>query len=187
MAPKERVNELKFRAVKREEARKAAVLMLCYPDINNQTRFVLILRKKYPGVHSNQVAFPGGKVEDSDNDLIDTALRETEEEVGVAASSVKIIRSLTEVYIPPSNFLVQPHIGIVYNTPEFIPQLEEVEGIIEVLLSDFLDDYAIFFKELSTSYAKNIKVPAFKLNNHTVWGATAMMLSEVKELLKSSY
>jgi len=183
----ERVRELRSSAIERGDARKAAVLMLYYPDKNNQTRFALILRKKYPGVHSNQVAFPGGKMENEDKNMMDTALRETEEEIGIRTASITIIRSLTEVYIPPSNFLVYPHIGITNKPPKFNLQEDEVENIIEVLLSDFLDDEAVFTKTLSTSYAKNIKVPAFKLNGYTVWGATAMMLSEVKDLLKNAY
>ncbi|NAS30211.1 NUDIX domain-containing protein [Flavobacteriaceae bacterium R38] len=187
MAPLSRVRELKAKALEKGDSRKAAVLMLCYPDEANQTRFVLILRKKYPGVHSNQVAFPGGKIEENDKTLQETALREANEEVGVNPSSIEILRSLTEVYIPPSNFLVYPFLGVTRDIPLFKPQEDEVEDVIEVLLSDFLDDRTVFSQELTTSYAKKINVPAFKLNGHTVWGATAMMLNEVKDLLKSVY
>ena len=147
---------------------------------------MLIQRKKYPGVHSHQIAFPGGKVEENDKDLAHTALREAEEEVGIASRKVKLLRSLTEVYIPPSNFMVTPFIGFSNFYPDFRAQPSEVEQIIEVTLEEFLDDTIVITQNLTTSYAKNIEVPAFILKGHTVWGATAMMLSEAKELIKES-
>lgn len=187
MAPLLRLKELNEEGIKRKNPKKAAVLMLFYPDDTLKTRFVLIHRKTYEGVHSNQVGFPGGKVEKSDQSLEITAIRETNEEVGVPIKEINVIRAISEVYIPPSNFLVAPFLGIVDKKPSFIPQESEVENIIEVLLSDFIDERSVFYEKLSTSYAENIDVPAFKLNGYTVWGATAMILSEVKELLRTLY
>jgi len=184
MAPIERLLELKQKAREVNSARKAGVLALFYPCSNLEPHLVLILRKTYKGVHSAQIGFPGGKQEDEDASLLETALRETEEEVGVTRNSVSVLKELTEIYIPPSNFFVQPYIGITPKTPNFRPQEDEVESIIEVPLSHFMDDEVLITKSLSTSYATNIEVPAFLLNGHVVWGATAMMLSEVRELLK---
>ena len=144
------------------------------------------LRKTYKGVHSNQIGFPGGKVEETDIDLKATALRETHEEVGVSPEKVTIIKSLSEVYIPPSNFEVQPFIGLSNTLLSFEAQESEVEEIVEIRVSDFLDDSNLFSQRLSTSYAENVEVPAFRLNGHVVWGATAMMLSEIKELLNQA-
>ncbi len=159
-------------------------MALFYPDVSMQTRLLLILRKTYEGVHSNQIGFPGGKVEKQDKDLMHTALRETHEEVGVPPTSVQVIRELSEVYIPPSNFLVQPYMGIYSNPQPFVPQEDEVEQIVEAQVKDFLDDANLIEELLSTSYAKSINVPAYKLNGYTVWGATAMMMSEIRELLR---
>jgi 8-oxo-dGTP pyrophosphatase MutT (NUDIX family) len=184
MAPIERLIELKTKARELNLARRAGVLALFYPNSNMETCLILILRKTYKGVHSAQIGFPGGKVEDEDVNLEATALRETEEEVGVPREVISVVKELTEVYIPPSNFFVQPFIAITTKTPNFIAQEEEVEELIEVPLSHFMDDAILTTKVLSTSYATNIDVPAFLLNGHIVWGATAMMLSEVRELLK---
>lgn len=167
-----------------KNARQAGVLALFYPNDNQETKFILTLRKAYKGVHSAQVAFPGGKFEVQDKSLEETALRETYEEVGVKVKDVKIFRKLTQVYIPPSNFHVQPYFGIVDFTPQFIKQEDEVEAVIEVDLDDFLDDKFLISKVVSTSYSVEVEVPAFSLNNYVVWGATAMMLSEIKDLLK---
>lgn len=165
-----------------QNAKKAAVLALFYPDANDITTLVLILRKTYKGVHSAQVGFPGGRLEANET-LQQAAVRETFEEVGVLEQSVKVIREMTSVYIPPSNFFVYPFLGITHSTPNFIKQDDEVEDIIEVKLSDFLSDTNIISKIVKTSYTVEVEVPAFSLNDHVVWGATAMMLSEVKDLL----
>lgn len=184
MAPIERLSELKKNAIQKQTARKAGVMALFYPSQSLDTHLILILRKTYKGVHSAQVGFPGGKIEPEDQSLLETALRETEEEVGVNAKSISVLKQLTEIYIPPSDFFVQPFLGVTYQTPIFIPQEEEVEALIEVPLTHFMDDKILTTSTLSTSYATNIQVPAFMLNDHVVWGATAMMLSEVRELLK---
>lgn len=168
-----------------KKPRKAAVVSLFYPDSDFNTRLLLILRKTYEGIHSNQVGFPGGKVEESDTGLSYTALRETHEEVGIHPQKINLIRPLTEIYIPPSNFMVQPFLGIMNETPLFIPQESEVEEIIEVSITDILDDNAVVTEIVNTSYGIKIDVPVYKLNDYTVWGATAMILSEIKELCKS--
>ncbi len=161
-------------------------MALFYPDGDQVTRLLLILRKAYEGVHSNQIGFPGGKVEASDRNLEETALRETHEEVGVLPSAVEVIKELSDVYIPPSNFMVRPYMGIYHRPKPFVIQEDEVERLVEVYLHDFLDDSNHIEEVLSTSYAKKIHVPAYKLNGYTVWGATAMMMSEMKELLQKA-
>ncbi|WKB81635.1 CoA pyrophosphatase [Cellulophaga lytica] len=184
MAPSIRIDELKRMKKQREQARKAAVMALFYPAKDNSTNLLLMLRKTYKGVHSNQVGFPGGKVEKEDENLLYTALRETYEEVGVPISKVKVMGELSSIYIPPSNFEVQPYIGLYPNPTPFVIQESEVEHLVEVSLQDFMDDSKISTQNLTTSYAVNIDVPAFKLNGYVVWGATAMIMSELKELLK---
>ncbi|WP_318312459.1 NUDIX hydrolase [Flagellimonas crocea] len=184
MSPQLRIQWFKDNRIEDLRPKRAGVMALFYPDQDKNARLLLILRKVYQGVHSNQIGFPGGKVEKQDRNLMDTALRETHEEVGVPPDKVEIIKELSEVYIPPSNFLVQPFMGIYPDPQPFVKEESEVERLVEVYLKDFLDDSNHIEEILSTSYAKNINVPAFKLNGYTVWGATAMMLSEIKELLR---
>ena len=184
MAPDFRLEELKGYYSIKKDAKQAGVMALFYPEEDNVTHLLLILRKTYKGVHSNQIGFPGGKAERSDIGILATALRETEEEVGVQAHQIEVFKELTSIYIPPSNFEVQPFFGICKIRPTFRIQEEEVEALVKVRLIDFLDDANILQKTLTTSYAENVVVPAFMLSGHTVWGATAMMLSEVRDLLK---
>ncbi len=165
-------------------AKQAAVMALFYPDNNQNTKLVLILRKTYKGVHSAQVGFPGGKVEPLDKNLQETALRETFEEVGVAIEQINVIKALTKIYIPPSHFTVFPFLGYGTCTPKFKKQEEEVEAILEVDIDAFLDDKNLTTKHIEESENLSFSVPAIHLNGHLVWGATAMMLSEVKDLLK---
>ena len=164
-------------------AKKSAVSILFYPNDNNETYFVLILRKTYKGVHSAQVGFPGGKFEEQDASLNTTAIRETEEEIGIPKETIKVLKAMSPLYIPPSNFMVHPYLSIVDSTPNFIKQDSEVEAIIEVSLSDFLDKKNCVRTKVPTSFGIELEVPAYHLNQHIVWGATAMMLSELKDLL----
>ena len=131
-------------------AKKAGVLALIYPDKNRQASLVLILRKTYEGVHSGQVGFPGGKLEEHDTSLEMAALREANEEIGVPISELKILKQLTELYIPPSNFYVQPYLGISGNNLSFYKEDSEVEEIIEVPLRHFFNDDLVISKIVST-------------------------------------
>ena len=179
MTPKER---LRLNTSNISNSKEAAVLVLFYPK-NGKTHLLLTLRAKYNGAHSAQISFPGGKKDNSDANLIHTALRETEEEIGMPQNKVERLTPLSKVYIPPSNFWVSPFIGISNKQPEFNPNYE-VEKLIEIKLSDLMDTRSVQSKKITTSYAKNWMVPCFILDGHTVWGATAMILSELRELVK---
>lgn len=184
LAPILRIKELEETDIATKNPNMAGVMVVFYPNESDKTNFILILRKTYKGVHSNQVGFPGGRMEIFDKNLKHTALRETEEEVGIPQEKVEIVKKLTKLYIPPSNFWVHPYVGLIEKTPILVPQISEVEKILEINIDELLNDKSLIKQKLSTSYASNIEVPAFSLSGHIVWGATAMMLSELKELLK---
>ncbi len=164
-------------------ARLGAVLILFYPE-GTQINTVLIQRPTYEGVHSAQVAFPGGKKDESDNDLIETALREAEEEVGVKCKSVVVAGELTKLYIPPSNFLVTPVVGFCSQQPSFVPQEKEVDEILEVNVNTLLQEDIVSEKTIYLQHNINLRVKYFDIHGKTVWGATAMMIAELNELLK---
>lgn len=185
MAPLERISNLKDKSYFEIEPKNAAVLMLVYPK-NEVAHLALIVRNTYPGVHSSQIGFPGGKEELEDGTLEITALRETEEEVGVPIEKVEIIRQCTEIYIPPSNFLVTPFLGFSDENLQFTPNPAEVKRVIELPIHQLLNDETIVQTKMTTSYATDIDVPAFQVENFLIWGATAMMLSELKELFKNA-
>lgn len=185
MAPPERAELIKNIDWSILNPRRAAVLMLVYPK-NGDANLVLIRRNEYKGVHSSQIAFPGGKIESFDATPLHTALRETNEEVGVNIGAVKLVRQFSRVYIPPSNFEVTPFLSFVDAEPEFLADPREVAEVISYPLADLLNDDLIVNTRMSTSYTESIDVPTFRAGNHTVWGATAMMLSELKEVLKAS-
>ena len=165
------------------QAKKAAVLVLFYPDKKDKTHFLLTLRASYNGTHSSQISFPGGKFDNDDDTLKNTALRETYEEVNIAINDVSVFKQMTNVYIPPSDFLVSPFLAYVDYVPDF-KKNEEVEAIISVSVEDLLNEQNLSITTVQTAYAKQLETPCLILNGYIVWGATAMMLSEIKELLK---
>lgn len=186
MAPLERVQYLQNYDYSIHKPKASAVLSLFYPK-NNNAYLLLIVRSSYPGVHSSQIAFPGGKRDFTDSSLKETALRETHEEVGIPPKKIEIVKQWSDLYIPPSNFMVSSFMGILHDTPQFILQPEEVSAVIELPITDLLNDHLVKNVRMNTSYAKNILVPAFMINDHIVWGATAMILSEIKETFKSVF
>lgn len=183
MVPFERLESLKNQNLDSISPKNAAVMMLLYPK-NGRTHLVLIVRNSYEGFHSAQIALPGGKYEAKDQTYVNTALRETQEELGVHPEIIEIVMPFTNLYIQVSNFMVYPFLGICKEEIAFVPDGNEVVNIIELPLNDFLNDDLIVTTTMSTSYAKNIEIPAFKIKEHIVWGATAMMLNELKEVLK---
>lgn len=165
-----------------KNAKIGAVLIALYPD-NGVIRTVMMKRPDYDGTHSGQISFPGGKAEEKDADIIQTALREAEEEVNIRREDVLVIGQLTQLYIPPSNFLVHPVLGILRNPPILIPDQHEVQSIHVPELSYLLRDDIIDETEILLSTGYRLTTPSFKVDGHIVWGATAMIIAELKELM----
>jgi 8-oxo-dGTP pyrophosphatase MutT (NUDIX family) len=165
-----------------DDAKQSSVLILLYP-LEDIISLVLMLRPEYPGVHSGQISLPGGKHEETDESLIYTALREAQEEIGIDPVQVQIIGQLTEMYIPPSNFMVTPVVGYQLSKPNFRLDPKEVARIIEIRLEDLLDETNKQMKKMKLSQGFSLKVPSYFINGDIIWGATAMILSELKEII----
>lgn len=165
-----------------EQTRRSAVLILFYP-FENEIYLPLILRPSYDGVHSAQIAFPGGRYEPTDENLIQTALREAKEEIGIEINDVKILGTLTELFIGPSNFKVLPVIGYLSHKPDFKADKREVEKILETKWSDISNPNIIGSSEMLIR-GEQVIVPHYGIHNHKIWGATAKMISELLLLLK---
>lgn len=164
-------------------ARVAGVLAMFYPK-NGETFLTLMLRTQR-GAHSGQVSFPGGGVEEQDADIVATALREAQEEVGIQPEDVTVLGKLTSLYIPVSNSLVKPIVGYSDRMPDYEIDPEEVQSVIEAPLSKLLD--ADYIKTTNIKIKKGVTlsdIPYYDVNGHIVWGATAMMLSELLEVVE---
>lgn len=162
--------------------RQSAVLILWYQN-QGQWRFPLIQRPVYNGTHSGQIALPGGKQEGTES-FQQTALRETFEEIGVKTNKIEVVGELSEIYIPPSNFNIKPIIGIIEQKPEFIPDEREVVEVFEVLADELVDDNNRKFAPVKVSQNMKIQAPCFDFGGKIVWGATAMILSEMAAIVK---
>jgi 8-oxo-dGTP pyrophosphatase MutT (NUDIX family) len=167
------------------KTRNAGVLILLFPK-NNELHVAFILRTEYNGPHSGQISFPGGKAERIDKNIIDTALRESQEEIGIDPKLVKIFGQLTPLHIPISNFLVHPAIGIYETTPNFVADPTEVKEVLEVKLNDLLNKAHCTTKEFNYGDISFL-APIYNPINITIWGATAMILSEFLEVVEKNY
>jgi len=160
----------------------AAVLILLYIE-DNEIHFFLTKRSNELEHHKGQISLPGG-IQEENEKLIHTALRETEEEIGINKTSISIIGSMTPLFVPVTGFMINPFIGYSLDKLEPIPDPIEVEEIFSVHISDLLNE-ANRTTEKRNIRGYDVEVPYFKLNNYEVWGATSMILSEFKDLIKS--
>jgi 8-oxo-dGTP pyrophosphatase MutT (NUDIX family) len=168
-----------------ENAKLSAVSILIY-FLENEWHFCLIQRPQYNGPHSGQMALPGGKKEIDDFDLMQTAIRETREEIGIELRQADIVGKLTELFIPVSNTLVFPFTAIINHVPNFVLQQTEVVEIIECKITQLLSQSNNEITQIKINDALTIKTPYFALNDKIVWGATAMILNEFKKIWEES-
>jgi len=181
MIPRTRLADIKpiYRALVPKES---SVLILLYP-LNDFLGTILIKRTEDKSVHSGQISFPGGKKDKNDKSHIQTALREAEEETGINPENITIIGRLSSLYVSPSNFMIHPVLGYIEKIVDLKPNPTEVEYIIELPLNN-LGSYRTE-TDLEVRGYKLTQVPCFCLNGHVVWGATAMILQELLDILET--
>ena len=182
MAPPAR--NLNFKNNEDTNIKKSAVLLLLFPE-NNITKLVLIKRASSTGIHSGQISLPGGGVEPADKTIIDTALRETHEEIGIDTTHIQILGLLSKLFIFVSNYSVQPIVGALNYIPKFEPNNMEVEKIIEIPLNILFNPTTKQSKIMQLNN-NNIKIPYYDILGDHVWGATAMILSEYYEAIEKN-
>lgn len=164
------------------ESRQGAVMILLYPHM--ETLCTLFMQRPvYQGVHSGQISFPGGKWESGDNNLTETALRETEEETGIIRHDIEILGTLTPLHIPVSNITVTPVVGYIPYRPVFTPQKSEVVCLIEAELEFFAGEAGVKEKEMQIRDMP-VMVRYYDYKGHVIWGATAMMLHELMVVME---
>ena len=179
MSPPQRGEPTQWHEAQRN-ARRAAVLALLYP-FDGTVGVVLTQRHEDLKAHSGQISFPGGRIEPGETP-VEAALREGWEEVGVDRAAVDVLGTLTDLYIPPSDFTVTPVVATLPERPFFRPQEEEVDLVIEVPLPALLDANART-SAVWTLGGREIEIPYFAFGDFEIWGATAMMLAELLALL----
>lgn len=184
MAPEGRRPGEKFSVIQPDH-REAAVLLMLYPVQDAGLHFALIQRQTYKGVHSGQIAFPGGSREAGEL-FRATALRETFEEIGVPSVNIDILGALSPLYIPPSNFMVYPFVGYYPFHPKFKAQMREVAGIIQIPVSALLNAGIEASETRNHSLLGQVEIPYYNLGGYKIWGATAMILSEFIQIISET-
>ncbi|MEI6765246.1 MAG: CoA pyrophosphatase [Bacteroidota bacterium] len=163
--------------------RNSSVLILLYPK-GKHICIVVIQRPEYPGVHSGQVSFPGGKADERDSSIEATALREAQEEVDVNPDSVHVIGRLSPLFVSPSNFMIYPVVGVTSSTPVFKGDEKEVAAIYNIRLNDIISGKCIQRKSIKLHRGIELVTPFYDIQGLTIWGATAMILSEFSDVVK---
>lgn len=160
----------------------AAVMALLYPA-EERLHLVFIKRNAYDGPHSAQISFPGGAREEGDPTLQDTAIRETREELGIN-HKMEVLGSLTPLYIPVSNFMVYPYVACLHEAPVFDPDPSEVQYVVEASLEALMDPMNRDSETLF-HHETHIEAPFYRIGEEKIWGATAMILSELLQVATS--
>jgi len=184
MASQHRVKHFNNDTFDIPNAKKSAVMILFFHE-DNDLKMIVIRRSKYVGIHSGQIAFPGGRFEEEDKDVRTTALREIHEEIGIPDEKIEIIGRLSDIYVPPSNFLISVFVGYLSERPIYKIQEREVDEIIEIPFDDFYKPDVIKEKDFYVNSIKAVSMaPYFDVTNAEIWGASAMVISELLDILQ---
>ena len=171
----------RYKSIEKKTSIPAAVLILLYP-IKNKWHFFLTKRTNTVENHKGQISLPGGMLEEGESHK-EAAIRETFEELGVQSRDINIIGPLTPLYIPISNFKIFPFVGWLKSAPKLNIQSKEVSKVFSPSIFSLTDPKTKKIKD-SILLGQKVKIPFFNLKNEVVWGATSMILSEFKKILK---
>jgi 8-oxo-dGTP pyrophosphatase MutT (NUDIX family) len=158
----------------------AVAVLLCAVD--NSLQLTLIQRPAYEGVHGGQISFAGGKKDNTDTDLLHTALRECKEELGVEATRKQVLGALPDIYIVPSHAVVTPFVVFLPQKPVYTPNQREVAKVLEFDFAHFLKPDAQTMQTIKISATKTWKLPCYVIADYVIWGATARMIQDLTKL-----
>ena len=185
MAPPTRKAELEAAEEAVPFAKKSAVMILLF-HVHDKLKVVFIRRSFYVGIHAGQMAFPGGRFEESDVTVEETAFREIEEEIGVTRDKIELLGRISDIYVPPSNFLISVFVGYLSEKPFYKPDEREVAEVIEVDFEDFLKPENIAVKDFHVPSANHaVTAPYYQTTHCDIWGASAMVVSELVDMLQN--
>jgi len=183
MAPPSRKAELEAAREAIPYAKKSAVMILLFHEAE-KLKIVFIRRSLYVGIHSGQMAFPGGRFEESDVTVEETAFREIEEEIGITRDKIEMLGRISDIYVPPSNFLISVFVGYLSEKPTYNPDEREVAEIVEVDFEEFLNAQNITVKDFFVPSAnQTVTAPCFQTTQCDIWGASAMVVCELVDIL----
>ncbi len=185
LAPAKRLAEIEKYLSEKNDAKKSAVLILLFHE-NGKLKIIFIRRSFYVGIHAGQIAFPGGRYDENDGNVKVTALREIEEEIGISRENIEILGQLTDIYVPPSNFIISIFVGYLQKHPGYKIDEREVAEVIELNLQDFFNEKIIDEKDFHVPSAnQSVRALYYKIGNADIWGATAMVMTEFIDVLKT--
>ncbi len=185
MSTKARLEEFERYNFNIQSAKKSAVFILFFEE-DSKTKVIFIRRSNYVGIHAGQIAFPGGRFEDKDIELKNTALREVQEEIGIPPNEIELLGRLSDIYLPPSNFNLSVFVGFLTQKPVYQPDSREVAEVIEVDMDNFYAENVIQEKEFfvpSNNYS--VVAPYYNVKNAEIWGASAMVMTELMDVIQS--
>ena len=185
LAPDSRAEEIASYLKNKKEAKKSAVMILFFHE-NDKSKIVFIRRGMYVGIHAGQIAFQGGRFEDFDVTVENTAFREIEEEIGITRDKIELLGRLTDIYVPPSNFLISIFVGYLPKRPEYKIDEREVAEILEFDFDEFLQPNVVGEKDFQVpSTTETVRAHYYKLPNADLWGASAMVVTELIDVLNA--
>ena len=183
LAPKTRAKEIAGYNEKLIDAKKSAVMILLFHE-DDELKVILIRRSFYVGIHAGQIAFPGGRYEEEDGNVENTAKREIDEEIGITADKIQVLGRLTDIYVPPSNFLISIFVGYLDQKPIYKIDEREVAEVIEIDLNDFYKENIIHEKEFVVPSAQSsTRALYYQVGNIELWGASAMVMTEFLDVI----
>lgn len=183
LAPSNRLHDLENAKVAMQYAKKSAVMILLFHE-DEKLKVVFIRRSFYVGIHAGQMAFPGGRYEEEDGNVENTAFREIEEEIGIQRDKIELLGRISDIFVPPSNFLISVFVGYLTEKPLYLPDEREVAEVVEIEFDAFLRPDAITEKSFFVPSSNlTVVAPCYQTPQCDVWGASAMVMSELVDLL----